>query len=329
MGVVPADKPHWTTGEVYGTPEPGVKQNTLPTQTTNEKTSLAISVVVPSYNPPADHLQRLYASLLAQHHQDFEVILVDDASTFSPDYGLLADPRFRVVCQEENRGPAHVRNVGAAAAKSENLFFTDTDCALHPDALKQVYDALQIDEICTGDTITETSTAFGKAVALLGFPGGGILGFHRVWRVDAEGYTRSFSSCNLGFRKQLFEKLGRFNENFPVPGGEDTVLARHAVDTGHKIRYTPEQIVYHVQKDTLRGFLRWQVIRGRGNYYIKQHVPEVGGYLRLRIWTYFNSMCSAGILYAPWVTVLWALSVVCQTIGFQQEKKKAKAAKND
>jgi len=279
-----------------------------------------ISVIVPSYNPRREHLRALYDALLAQTWTDFEVVVVDDAST-EADYALLKDTRFHVVYQDRNRGPAAARNRGAAEARHEWLFFTDTDCTPAPDCLEHASAQLAADAIATGDTRTRVETLFGKCVALLGFPGGGALGFHRVWRVDAQGYTRSFSSCNLAIRRVTFEALGGFNETFPVAGGEDTVLARLAADRGIGIRYDPGQVVWHVEKPDFRGFLRWQITRGRGNYYIKRHVPEVGGYLKLRVWTYRNSMASAGVLLALPVTALWALSVVFQGIGYRNEAK--------
>jgi GT2 family glycosyltransferase len=280
--------------------------------------TVPISVVIPSYRPEPFLLERLYASLLAQTHAEFEVIVVDDAS---PDasYAQLQDPRFRLLRQSANGGPACARNAGAAAARHEVLFFTDTDCELAPDCLEMVARHIEGESILMGDTRTRVQSVFGKAVALLGFPGGGSLGFHQVWRVDAQGYTRSFSSCNLAFRKQVFDALGRFNECFPVAGGEDTVLARLAADRGYRIRYVPGQVVYHVEKSSLRDFLRWQLIRGRGNYYIRRHVPEVGGYLKLRVWTFRNSLREAGPLYGLPVIALWVLSVVYQSIGYRLE----------
>jgi len=283
--------------------------------------SPALSVVIPSYQPPPEHLAALYESLLRQTLRDFEVVVVDDASP-AADYGLFQDARFRVCRQETNRGPAAARNAGAALARSDKLFFTDTDCTLGPDTLALACDALDRDGIVTGNTVTRTETVFGRAVALLGFPGGGAIGFDQVWRVDDQGRTRSFSSCNLAIRRDLFEALGRFNETFPVAGGEDTVLARHAADRGHVIRYRPEQIVYHVEKTGLRSFLHWQRVRGRGNYHIRRHVPEVGGYLRLRLWTFANSFRAAGWKMAPLVAVLLVLSVLFQIIGYRQEKRR-------
>jgi len=284
----------------------------------------AISVVVPAYNTPPQRLAALYDSLRAQSLGDFEVILVDDASPHA-DFSLVTDPRFRVLRQEQNHGPAACRSAGAAAAQSPLLLFTDDDCTLAPRTLAEAVGTLAEETISVGNTITRTETRFGKAVALLGFPGGGLLGFDRVWRVDASGHARSFSSCNVAFRKQVFEDLGRFSEDFPVPGGEDTVLARRALEAGHAIRYTPEQVVYHVERGTWREFVRWQIVRGRGNYHIKQHVPKVGGYLRLRVWTFKNSLVQAGPLYAPWVLALIVASVYFQVRGFLMEKRRVEA----
>ena len=280
-----------------------------------------ISVVVPSYNPRREDLERLYRSLLSQTYGDFEVIIVDDGSDDSS-YDLFDDPRFRVIRRERNSGPAVCRNAGAAAAASDFVFFTDTDCELGPETLAQAVARIPREDAIMGNTVTKVETCSGKAVALLGFPGGGILGFDRVWRVQPDGYTNSFSSCNLAFKRSVFDALGRFNETFPVAGGEDTVLARKMIEAGYRIRYSPEQVVYHVEKDSLRGFIQWQITRGRGNYYIKQHVGSVGGYLRLRVWTFKNSLLKAGPFYAPLVFALIVLSVYYQSKGYRLERKR-------
>lgn len=283
-----------------------------------------VSVVIPSYNPNPGLLRELYDSLLLQSSGDFEVIFVDDASSDASAYACIQDKRFRILYQGRNHGPAACRNRGARAAESAFLFFTDTDCALDPDALKHVVDNLHGGAILMGNTITRVETPFGRAVALLGFPGGGILGFDKVWRVDGEGYTNSFSSCALAFRKVVFEALGGFDESFPVAGGEDTVLARQAVLAGCRIRYVPALRVFHVEKGDLRGFLRWQLTRGRGNYHIKKRVGKVGGYLRLRLWTFKNSLRAAGPRYFLPVGILILLSMGFQLAGMLFEAHRVK-----
>ncbi|MFA7691708.1 MAG: glycosyltransferase [Candidatus Hydrogenedentales bacterium] len=283
-----------------------------------------ISVIIPSYNADPALMRILYDSLLRQHLQNFEVIIVDDASNDGAAYDFILDSRFRILHQSENRGPAICRNLGAKAAASDCLFFTDTDCELEADTLMEAVDGLQGGAILAGNTVTRVVSPFGKAVALLGFPGGGLLGFDKVWRVDEEGYTASFSSCNLAFRKIIFETLGGFDTSFPVAGGEDTVLAWHAIQSGVRIRYRPAMRVYHIEKNTFRDFKAWQLVRGRGNYHIKRRVDHVGGYLKLRVWTFTNSFRAAGLRYTLPVLCLLCFSVYYQVKGMFLEKRAMK-----
>jgi len=282
-----------------------------------------ISVIVPSYNPRPEHLEALYNSLLEQTLKDFEVIIVDDASEHA-DYSIIQDPRFQILRREVHSGPATCRNAGAAVASSDHLFFTDMDCELDAKTLQFAKFRLETRGVCAGNTVTKVSTLFGYWVALLGFPGGGNIGFDKVWPVDANGCTTSFSSCNVAMRWETLSLAGGFDECFPVAGGEDTVLARYFIEHGTKIRYEAKQVVYHVEKSRLRDFLRWQITRGRGNYYIKQNVPEVGGYLKLRTRTFRNSLNAAGKLHGLPVLVLIVLSVLFQSWGYRLEAKRQK-----
>lgn len=283
-----------------------------------------LSVIIPSFEPDTGLLQKLHDSLCAQELSDFEIVIVDDGSSDMSAYEVFTDDRVRILRQEQNQGPAAARNRGAREAQASKLFFTDTDCELAPQTLSAAVAALEEEEIVSGNTHTRVRTALGKAIALLGFPGGGILGFDKVWRVDEAGYTRSFSSCNLAMTREAFEALGGFDETFPLAGGEDTVLAAKAISQGYKIRYVPEMLVYHIEKSSLSSFIRWQLVRGRGNWHIKRRVPSVGGYLRLRVWTFSNSLKKAGIFYAVPVLLLIGLSVLLQLLGMALEKRRMK-----
>ncbi len=280
---------------------------------------MKVSVIVPSYNTSEEHLSVLYQSLLNQTHQEFEVIVVDDCSQFDS-YEILQDPRFRVERMPLNGGPAKCRNRGAELSESEFLFFTDSDCELAPETLSQVMKGLEKENVIMGNTITKTKTFFGTCVAYLGFPGGGILGFDKVWKVDEKGYTDSISSCNLAIRKKFFDEMERFNTTFPVPGGEDTYFSKKIVAKSEKIWYNREQVVYHVERGDLKGFLRWQITRGRGNYHIKKNLGSVGGFYKLRLWSFWNSL-KASTWRFPVVGMLILLSVIYQSKGYKMEVK--------
>ncbi len=278
-----------------------------------------ISVVIPSYNTPKEHLQSLYDSLLNQKLEDFEVIICDDCSD-TDFYDIITDSRFKIVRMDKNGGPARCRNYGAKLATSEKLFFTDSDCELSEDILETVSLGLDTYNIVMGNTITKTKTTFGKAVAFLGFPGGGSIGFENVWKVDKEGFTNSITSCNLAIKKDFFVGYGMFDTSFPVAGGEDTYFAKKIVAQNAKIRYNKKQVVFHVERGSYKSFLRWQITRGRGNYHIKRKLGSVSGFYKLRLWSFKNSLIKSGI-YFPIVAYLIVVSFLWQKKGYNIEKR--------
>jgi len=95
-----------------------------------------ISVVLATYNRAAC-LPRAIASVLAQEGANFELIVVDDASTDGTRAYLetLRDPRIRAVHAEPNGGPSAARNLGLQAARAELVAFLDSDDAYRPGRL--------------------------------------------------------------------------------------------------------------------------------------------------------------------------------------------------
>ena len=276
-----------------------------------------ISVIIPSYNTPKDHLVSLYESLKNQSLEDFEVIIVDDCSQFDF-YEIIDDPRFRIERMPENGGPAKCRNKGALLSVCNKLFFTDSDCRLRESTLSEAAEGLNSCRVIMGNTITDVKTRFGKAVAYLGFPGGGIIGFDKVWRVDKDGFTNSITSCNLAINKDFFVNSGMFDTSFPVPGGEDTYFGKKIVAQNEKIMYNSKQVVYHVERGSYKSFVKWQKTRGRGNFHIKRKLGSIGSFYRLRLWSFKNSLL-ASKTYFPIVAYLILASYVYQKIGYRQE----------
>jgi glycosyltransferase involved in cell wall biosynthesis len=93
----------------------------------------SISIVIPNRNGAAT-IGKCLAAALASRHDDFEVIVVDDASE---DDSVEIIGRFpcRLVRLARHGGAAKARNTGAAHSRGDVLFFTDADCVMQPDNL--------------------------------------------------------------------------------------------------------------------------------------------------------------------------------------------------
>jgi glycosyltransferase involved in cell wall biosynthesis len=126
------------------------------------RTIPCFSIVIPTYNREVE-VQRAITSCLRQDFLDFEVIVVDDASTdaTSDVVRKLADKasaereaalaralpvweRLRLVECRSNSGTCRARNIGVSLALGEWIIFLDSDDALVPTALARISDyALQ------------------------------------------------------------------------------------------------------------------------------------------------------------------------------------------
>jgi glycosyltransferase involved in cell wall biosynthesis len=100
------------------------------TMRTNENKSPTISVTMASYNV-APYVVATLESILAQEWADFELIVVDDASTDGTRDALQEvaerDTRVRLFLKDTNEGLAVARNLGIAKARGEWVTFLDAD----------------------------------------------------------------------------------------------------------------------------------------------------------------------------------------------------------
>ena len=96
-----------------------------------------VSVVIPAYNGTSRYLEPTIQSVLAQTYADYEIIVVDDAST--DDTGALVQkiPQVRYLRRSQNGGQAAARNTGAQVAQGPYLAFLDQDDLWEPTFLEE------------------------------------------------------------------------------------------------------------------------------------------------------------------------------------------------
>lgn len=100
------------------------------------------SIITPTYNRE-DLIGRAIKSILAQTYEDFELIIVDDASTDNTIQvveSFLYDKRIKLIKCEVNGGVNTARNIGLSniSSQSQAITFLDSDDEFEPDALENM-----------------------------------------------------------------------------------------------------------------------------------------------------------------------------------------------
>src|SRR5260370_32555542 len=101
-----------------------------------------VSVIIPTYNSAA-YLGEAIHNVLAQTFQDFEVIVVDDASTDNTKevVGLIGK-RIRYI-RQDRAGPSTARNHGILESSGDLIAFLDADDVWLPTKLAKQVDSLK------------------------------------------------------------------------------------------------------------------------------------------------------------------------------------------
>ncbi|MFC2043376.1 glycosyltransferase family 2 protein [Chloroflexota bacterium] len=182
-----------------------------------------VSVIIPAYNQ-ADFLVESVQSVLDQTYSNFEVIVVNDASTDKTDEVIrrLDDPRIKYIMHKENRYAAAARNTGIRAAQGELIAFLDADDIFQPQKLQtQVSYLIDNPDIgltyCSRFEIDETGRILKIAKAPI--------------EITLSNLVMDFpiSPCNALIRKIWFNRAGLFDEAFSYSAEDPDFLRRLAL----------------------------------------------------------------------------------------------------
>jgi glycosyltransferase involved in cell wall biosynthesis len=230
------------------------------------------SLVIPTFRRP-DLLRRCLEAATSQDCDDYEVIVVDDASP--DDTGAMVAreyPRVRYVRQPQNRGPAAARNRGIAMATGEVVAFTDDDCLVPSDFLRSLAESYEHYPLVAGvGGYLEAPEAL-----LADNPWAQYESFvtHRVYGAGPQPYQGGFEcpaggTNSMSYRRDVLEAAAGFDETFPLPGGEDADLKWRVVRGGCQLLYIPLKVT-HLQPYTWARFWRQYCTHGRGAVYFEQ-----------------------------------------------------------
>jgi glycosyltransferase involved in cell wall biosynthesis len=195
-----------------------------------------VSVVVRSYNRlPA--LAELLAALLAQDHDSFEVVVVEQTPVrASEDLArideLARDPRVRMLRHPPLGGP-RARNVGVRSARGNLLvFIDDDDLPASTDWLRR-HEANFDDPDClgvTGQFVDDGPPYVNPEKARRRVLSFNLLKWQRVYtRTDQRKRVESLMGGNAAIRRQTLERFGLWDECTPI---EDEPSLAYRINAG-------------------------------------------------------------------------------------------------
>ena len=244
-----------------------------------------ISVIMVTYNS-ASCLRPTLEALLGQHYPNYEVILLDNASRDSS-LAIAREfegDRLRVIAGETNRGFAGGNNDAVRASSGPIVFL------LNPDAI-----------LLDAGALGEVAAVFGNGRGPddLGIIGGKLLAedtvtlLHCGGAIDPCAHTALLGrgeedngqwdcpaevdfviGAALALRRDLWDRLGGFDEDFGPAYYEDTDLCLRCRRLGKKVLYWPAlQLVHHenVSVEYKSDFFWWTHHRHRLWFQIKNH----------------------------------------------------------
>ncbi len=208
------------------------------------------SIIIPNWNGAA-HLPVCLQSLRAQTVRDFEVILVDNASTDESMALLARDfPEVRVLRLERNHGFAGACNVGLRAGQGGALILLNNDTECAPDWLAEVLAVFERHP--RAGSVASKMLLFDRRDTLHAagdfFGADGLPGNRGVWQPDtgqfAEGPCFSANGGSAAYRRAMLDEVGLLDEDFYF-SCEDVDLGWRAQLRGWPAVYAPRAVVYH------------------------------------------------------------------------------------
>jgi GT2 family glycosyltransferase len=218
-----------------------------------------ISIVIPSKNNSA--LLRGCIESIFQYSQDadYEIILVDDASTEAEAlsyYGEL-QASGRPVREVQGRSPFNFSaacNLGARAAQGAYLLFLNNDTqVLDPTWLHELRAFASWEEIgVVGAKLLFPDRTLQHAGIVMGIEGHASHVFlgapeHIATPFGSPGWYRNYSAVTgacLMMRKALFDSIGGFDERY-ILVFSDVELCLRVLEQGYRVVYNPEVRLLH------------------------------------------------------------------------------------
>lgn len=231
---------------------------------------MKLTLIIPTVSRP-HLLEKCLESALGQRFskEEFEVIVVSDGCKDASTEIVIEKfkksfPNFKYFKNNRRCGPAAARNLGLSEARGEIIAFTDDDCELDQDWVGLAIEAHSMHpHVAVIGGHTKIKPYFSKVLVGQLLSNGAIRA-----KGDRKEEVIFFPTCNVTFKKEVFDRY-RFNEDFPLPAGEDLDFCWRLYQDGFRFMQNHGMKVLHDRSNDFRSFFRQAYYYGRGNFLVQ------------------------------------------------------------
>jgi len=282
-----------------------------------------VSVIVPVLNAEGTIGDLLDSLMRVDYRKDkLEIILVDGGSTDRTQEIIRSYPVKLIV--EKKKGLNIARNTGVRNSHGEIILFTDSDCVVPKDWIRQIVKNFMDKEIgCVGGSASRYGEDF-----LSRYADESVMPVLRRFKKrkvleNVKPPMNYPAGCNMAFRRDVFNRVGEFNEEIHYGFDEDELVER-ACKAGYKLVLDPKAIVRHKHRSDLKRLLRQTFFYGRGGALIfrKKGIKDCFAKWNMTVLTGFLTWLSMCFIFAflsifrnvIYVSIVFLLTVLPFTI---------------
>ncbi len=227
-----------------------------------EKPKKAISIVIPTKNNQ-DTISELLISLMNQSVKPDEILVVDSSTDRTP--AIVLGFPVKLIRTPAN-GANSARNIGVKNSVGDIVAFIDGDCKADKDWFKYITQGFDNENIaCIGGSVKTSNldTFFGLYGELSWIPL--MPEYKNNYTInDANFLKRKPVSANMAVAKEIFMKIGYFDEDYKG-GYEEFDYEYRIIKAGYNILCTGEAIVEHKHRETISSLMHQYYLYGLGS----------------------------------------------------------------
>lgn len=238
-----------------------------------------VSIIIINYNTCQMTCECINSIIEKTQGLQYEIILVDNASTDGSKEFFEKDERIKYIYSEKNGGFGYGNNLGMKVAKGKYFFLLNSDTLLINNAIKKFYDYAEKanQNRIYGCYLEHKDGSY--STSFFYFPVFSIKDFINR-KIHPQDYTPTYQETNVEvisgtdmfFNREIYEKTGGFDENIFLYGEEGEWQYRMLKNGYHGYLINSPRIIHLAGQSLKESPTKMKIKRESHFYILKKHM---------------------------------------------------------